>query len=119
MTPLDRRIHRFDHPEAHGMLTVGGDPVEVCQQELAEPLHLGQPLSPQGFHPTEEEIEDARASPVGPEPIELLAEHVGFEGTKPNSQGIRIRGRAPVFIGDISVPGVGIEPARPFRGPEC
>jgi hypothetical protein len=75
---LERRIHRLDDAEAHGMVAVGGDAVDVYQQEPAEPLRLRQPLPAQRLHPTEEDIADARPV-LNPQPIELLAEDVGFE----------------------------------------
>jgi len=41
---LDGRIDRFDDAKAHAMITVGGDPLDVAEQKVAEPLHFGQPL---------------------------------------------------------------------------
>src|SRR5204863_5423298 len=41
--------------------------------------HLWQALPPQRLEPSHQEIEDAWTRLVGPEPIELLAQHIRFE----------------------------------------
>jgi hypothetical protein len=42
-------------------------------------LHLRQSLPPQCLEPSHQEIDNARPRLVGPEPIELLAQHIRFE----------------------------------------
>lgn len=76
---FDGRIDRFDDAEPHGMIAVGRDALDVLQEKVAELFHLRQTLPAQGLEPSHQEIENARSRLVGPEPIELLAQHVGFE----------------------------------------
>src|SRR5215472_12836757 len=61
------------------MIAKGGDAVDVFEQEVPESLHLGQPLPAQRLEPSHQEAEDAGPSLVRPEPIELLAQHIGLE----------------------------------------
>jgi hypothetical protein len=53
---FDGRIDRLNDAEADGMVAVGRDPVDVFEQELAQPIHLRQPLPPQRIDPTVEEF---------------------------------------------------------------
>ena len=76
---FDRRVHRFDDAEANGMVAVGGDPVNVAEEKVAETFHLRQPLPPQRLDPAENEVQHARAGLVGPEPIELFPQNVRLE----------------------------------------
>jgi hypothetical protein len=61
------------------MIAVGGDPFDVAEEEVAQPVHLGQALPAQGLNPAEQEVQDARSGLVHPEPIELLAQDIRFE----------------------------------------
>ena len=58
------------------MVAVGGDAVEVSQQELAQLVHLGEALPPQGAPPTLEEVGDPTTRLVRPQVIELFAQDV-------------------------------------------
>ena len=44
---FDGGIDRFDDAEPDVVVAVGGDPVEMLEQELAQPIHLWEPLPPQ------------------------------------------------------------------------
>ena len=57
---LDGRVDRFHDPEADAMVAVGGDAVDMHEEEVAEALHLGQALPAQRLHPAEEEVQHAR-----------------------------------------------------------
>src|SRR6516165_10876190 len=61
------------------METIGGDAFEMTDQKGAELLHFRQPLPAQGLDPADEKVTDTLRRLVGPEAIELLAEHIGFE----------------------------------------
>jgi len=61
------------------MVAVGRDPFDVREQKITEPFHLGQPLPAQGGDPGEQEIQDPGPRLVASEPVELLAQHVGFK----------------------------------------
>jgi hypothetical protein len=43
---FDRRVDRFDDAEADRMVAIGGDPLDVAEEKVAEPFHLRQPLPP-------------------------------------------------------------------------
>jgi len=43
---FDRRVDRFDDAEANGMVALSGDALDVCEQEVAQSLHLGEALPP-------------------------------------------------------------------------
>ena len=43
---FDRRVQRFDDAESDWVIAGRGDAVDVLQQEVAETLHFGQPLTP-------------------------------------------------------------------------
>ena len=60
------------------MVAVGGDAVEVVDQGVAEPFHLGHSLPASRLEPAEEDPRHALAGLVGPEAIELLAHDVCF-----------------------------------------
>jgi hypothetical protein len=76
---FDRGVDRLDHAEADPMIAVGGNSLDVLEQELAQSVHLRKALPPQCINPAVQEIQDARPRLVRPEPIELLPQHVGFE----------------------------------------
>src|SRR5262249_714729 len=57
----------------------GGDAVEMFHQQVAQLLHLGEPLPPQRFEPAEEKLGDAIPRLVRPEVIELFSEDVRLE----------------------------------------
>lgn len=76
---FDGGVDRLHHAEADPVIAVGGDAVDVLQQEVAQSFHLGQALPAPGLEPPHQEIEDVGPRLIGPQPIELLAEHVGFE----------------------------------------
>jgi len=76
---LDRRVDGFDDTESDGMIAVGGDAVEVAHEQIAQLLHLGQPLPAHGLEPPEQKAGDPLARRVAPEAIELLAQDVGLE----------------------------------------
>src|SRR5262245_14177989 len=78
-TGFDGGVDRFDVTAANDMVAVGGDTVDVLEEEIAQLLHLWEALPPQGLEPSHQEIKYARSGLVGPEPIELLAKHVGLE----------------------------------------
>jgi hypothetical protein len=54
---FDRRVDRLDHAEAHGMITVGRDPLDMPEQEVPEALHLGQALPAERLEPTQQEVQ--------------------------------------------------------------
>jgi hypothetical protein len=76
---LDGRVDRLDDAKPHRVIATGGDAVEMREQKLAEAFHFRQPLPAQRLDPAEEEVQHPGAGLVGPEPIELLAQHVRFE----------------------------------------
>src|SRR5258708_40294155 len=76
---FDGGLDRLDDAEADLVIAVGGDPLEMLEQELAQPLHLGEALPPERVAPAVEEVQHAGAGLVHPEPIELFAEYVGLE----------------------------------------
>lgn len=76
---LDRSVDAFDDTEANAMTAVGGDAIEVAEQEGAELLHLRQALPAERLEPAGEEVRHAFRVGVGPEAIELLAQDVGLE----------------------------------------
>src|SRR5258708_24278645 len=47
---FDGGVDRLDDAEADLVIAVGGDPVEMREQELAQPLHLGQALHRRASH---------------------------------------------------------------------
>jgi hypothetical protein len=51
----------------------------MCEEEVPEWFHLRQPLPMERFDPAEKEVQDAGPRLVGPEPVDLLAEHVRSE----------------------------------------
>jgi hypothetical protein len=70
-------VFNDDDSEADGMIGVGRDPVEVIHQRVAEFLHLGSRCQRSAF--SQPRRRRARfTSLVGPEPVELLAQHVRF-----------------------------------------
>ena len=76
---FDRRVDRLDHAEAHGVIAVRGDALDMTEEELAEAIHLRQALPTKRVDPAVQEIQHAGSSLVGPQPIELLPQHVRFE----------------------------------------
>src|SRR4030095_867496 len=68
---FDGRVDRFDDAEPNRMIAVGGDAVDVFEEEVTESLHLGEALPPEGVEPSHQEVEDAGACLVRPQPIEL------------------------------------------------
>src|SRR5438093_338743 len=75
---FDGGIDRLDHPKSDMVSAVGGDAVEMLEEELAQPVHLRKPLPAECVTPAVEEIQHAHARLVGPEPIELLPQDIGF-----------------------------------------
>src|SRR5690242_17901163 len=45
-TAFDGRVDRLDDAEAHVMIAIGGDAVDVLQEEVSESFDLGQALPP-------------------------------------------------------------------------
>src|SRR5258708_13862273 len=76
---FDGGLDRLDDAEADLVIAVGGDPLEMLEQELAQPLHLGEALPPERVAPAVEEVQHAGAGLVHPKPIEFFAEDVGLE----------------------------------------
>src|SRR4029434_9706644 len=76
---FDSRVDRFDHAEPNRMIAVGGDAVDVCEEEVPQPLYLWEALPSQGFEPSHQEIEDTGAGLIGPQTIELLPQDIRFE----------------------------------------
>jgi len=69
---FDGGVDRLDDAEPNGMVAVGGDPFDVCEEELAQPVHFGKPLPPQRVDPAIEEIQHPGSRLVRPEAIELF-----------------------------------------------
>ena len=67
---LDRRVQGLDDAEAHGVVAVGLDAVDVLDQEGAELLHLRQSLPAQRLGPAVEKALDTPVSLVLPELVE-------------------------------------------------
>ena len=61
------------------MVAIGGDPLDVVEEKVAEPFHLRQPLPPQRVDPAEQESQHAGAGFVRPEAIELLPQDIRLE----------------------------------------
>jgi hypothetical protein len=59
------------------VITVRGVAFDVVKEEVAELLHLEEPLLPQRLEPSHQEIEHTRSRLIGPESIELLAPLAG------------------------------------------
>ena len=76
---LDRGVDRLDDTEADRMIAVRRDALDMLEQELPEPIHLGEPLPPQRVDPAIEEVQHARSRLVGPEAIELFPQDIRFE----------------------------------------
>src|SRR4051812_26816803 len=57
---FDSRVDGFDDAEAHWLVAVGGDALDVLQHEVAEQLHLGTALRAERLEPSDHKIEDAR-----------------------------------------------------------
>src|SRR5229473_539221 len=76
---FDRRVQRLDDSEAQGMITIGGNAVKMLDQDVGQLFHFREPLPPQRLEPAEEERGDTLTSLIGPEAIEFLSQHVGFE----------------------------------------
>ena len=76
---FDSGVDRLHDAEPHRMVAVGGDPVEMLEEEVAQPFHLGQSLPAQCADPPIEEVEDPGTGLIGPEAIELLAQDIRFE----------------------------------------
>src|SRR5882672_10048733 len=53
----DGGVDRLDHPEPDLVIAVGGNPVEMLEQKLAQPLHLGKALPPKRIAPAVEEVQ--------------------------------------------------------------
>src|SRR5215471_6464267 len=69
---FDGRVDRLHHAEADGMVAVSCDPLDVLEEELAQSVHLRQPLPPQRVDPAVQEGQYAGSRLVRPEAIELL-----------------------------------------------
>jgi hypothetical protein len=54
------------------MIAVGGNSLDVLEQELAQSVHFRKALPPQCVNPAVEEIQDARPPLIRPEPIEFF-----------------------------------------------
>ena len=76
---FDGGVDRFDDPEPYGMTAVGGDALDMSEEEVPEVFHFRQALPSQRRDPPEQEVQHAGSRLVGPPPIELLAEHIRFE----------------------------------------
>ena len=51
----------------------------MTEEELPEAIQLRRPLPTERVDPAVQEVQHAGASPVGPQPIELLPQHVRFK----------------------------------------
>ena len=80
------------------------------KSEVTEAFHLGQALPAQRLDPAQQEVQHARACLVGPETIELLPQHVGFEQAA-------VRGEQRLELGTLRA-AHGL-PAAPQQPPPC
>lgn len=58
---FDGGVDRLDDAKTDVVIAVGGDPVEMLEQELAQPLHLGETLPPERVAPAVEEVQHTGA----------------------------------------------------------
>src|SRR2546425_10571301 len=54
---FDGGVDRLDDAEADVVIAIGGDPVEMLEQELTQPVHLREPLPPERVAPAIEEVQ--------------------------------------------------------------
>jgi hypothetical protein len=43
---FDGGVDRFDDPKPYGMIAVGGDPLDMVEEEVSQAFHFGQSLPP-------------------------------------------------------------------------
>src|SRR5262249_33502741 len=80
------------------MVAVGGDAIDVFEQEVARPLHLGETLPPQGLEPSHQEIELSGSGSAA-------ADTRGSRGAQPTAG--RSRSAPPDRAPSTSVPTAG------------
>ena len=61
---FDRGVDRLDDAEADRVIAVGGDPLDMVEEELAQPVHLRQALPSHCINPAVEGIQHARSGRV-------------------------------------------------------
>ena len=83
---FDGGVDRLDDAKAQPMVTVGGEPLEVGEEKIAQALHFRKALPAERSDPGEQEVKHAGAGLVLPEAVELLAQAIGLEQASVDGQ---------------------------------